>query len=279
MANLHQRASMIITHVLSKQRLLLESYIQNERTIYMPEDIIHVCSIFFQIDIKLLNNRNYIMTNDDFYQLSKSFYQQSEYYLSYEILQYLISFNKDNYKYHNLLARILYKWQMYESSNKEFKIAIKLYPKDYHIICMFGISLMKQNMFGLALQEFIKAGEIEPNKSKYLLYSVDCYIALNQYENAQINFGKLFQTIPDKSTKQLYYFMKFAKFLYTIKNYSDSQQYFEKSIGIESHNWIHIHKLSKYLGNNYLKNYNFNELEYYNNNYLVLKQLYKLNPL
>eukprot|EP01083_Nonionella_stella_P089308 249169_1 len=243
-----------IKPIIIKQRLLYDGYIRTQVVQividYIPNDILHLIFKFFNIDIELLcleiqdaklvphcsRYDHQILNMRSLYKSASILRKQRQYFVANEILMILIAFNSEKAKYFNERGLILKLWGELREAEVCYRRAIELKPSSSTQRWNFGLLLEEQEHYAYALEQFMKAKELDrgnKKQSEYIFEIAYCHQKLNNFDCATEHYLK---AIAMDATKPKYY-IYYADYLCSdLKDFSQSKKYFEKLIELEPNN-------------------------------------------
>ena len=187
-----------LNSICKQQKKLFDGYLRTEISSIdvlgeIPLDLINLCYTFFGINIvhKLLASKEKEIDANILHKLAGSLYDTCEFYVSYLILSILIKHHSGIPKYHNLLGMVLQDWGSSSiRSEKEFELAISLKPHSHIYKWNYGILLIDQEKYDVALKQFIAASNLDKEEAEYYKKMALCYQHLKDYKNAKKNYLK-----------------------------------------------------------------------------------------
>ena len=242
----------VVKTVAIKQRLLFYGYMRMyvvsqiiDKSKIIPLDIIDLCRIFFEIDIEsekaLIDDNLY-----ELHQFSIKCYKQREYWISYEILKPLSTFESNNPSYHNTLGLVLHHWNVLDEAEKEYKISLELKEESHIYRWNYALLLEAKNKYNAAVNLYVEASNLDPNEPEYFHKAACCYDVINDDQNAKIYYLKAIKLNDKKSL----YFYNFAKYLCKMGEFDKAEEYFEKAMTLKPDSWRQIYEFAKTLRSN-----------------------------
>ena len=184
-----------VDEIMEQQKIIFDGFMRlrsNQDYIMIPSDIINLCMKFFIIDIK--SSFQYDMDAID--ALIETFKDNGEYFIAYKISQILLSIHPEQSELHCDVGRILSRWGVEDDAEHTFKKAIELNPDDNYSRHVYGHSLYKNKKYELAIEQLQKAIELKNDDALSMSECARCYVALDDFNNAQKYYQQAIDTAP-----------------------------------------------------------------------------------
>ncbi len=212
--------------------------------------------IYLALSYKELNNYenaiNYLKKSilinnyypDSYWLLGEIYIDMGNYGLALKNLERAVELAPNNSRYLNSLARVYLELDKIPQAIRTLQISIDSNPNSKWSYFYLGKALEKEFNFELAIEQYLKALEIDPNfiEAKYSLAKLYSYF--NDYTKAI----DILENITDKIADPEVYFM-LGQFYYNIDNYEKAIYNLENYVKILNNNWQAFYLL--YL--NYIK--------------------------
>lgn len=196
---------------------------------------------------------------DNFYQVGRIYEQQNRYDLALGFMQKCAMIDKKHAKAHAEIGLMLYRTKQFNEAKKEIDIALKLSPETYSSYYYLGKILKDAKDIPGALKAFEKAQRDQEVKQKAIIEHGSCYLVVNRYDNAAVDFQRAIDLDKTDSIPETLYARYFLALCYEKSRKIDK--------AIEQWEAIYKHnkgfrdvsaKLSEYKdlqANDYLKDY------------------------
>ncbi len=127
---------------------------------------------------------------DSFYQVGRIYEQQNRYDLALGFMQKCAMIDKKHAKAHAEIGLMLYRTKQFNEAKKEIDIALKLSPETYSSYYYLGKILKDGKDIPGALKAFEKAQRDQEVKQKAIIEHGSCYLVVNRYDNAAVDFQR-----------------------------------------------------------------------------------------
>jgi len=127
---------------------------------------------------------------DNFYQVGKIYEQQNRYDLALGFMQKCAMLDKKHAKAHAEIGLMLYRTKQFNDAKKEIDYALKLSPETYSSYYYLGKILKDGKDIPGALKAFEKAQRDQEVKQKAIIEHGSCYMVVNRYDNAAVDFQR-----------------------------------------------------------------------------------------
>jgi tetratricopeptide (TPR) repeat protein len=231
--------------------------------------------IYLALSYKELNNYesaiNYLKKSilinsyyaDSYWLLGEIYIDLGNYGLALKNLEKAVELEPNNSRYLNSLAKVYLELDRIPQAIRTLQISIDTNPNSKWSYFYLGKALEKEFQFELAIEQYLKSIEIDPNFTEAKISVAKLYSYLNDYNKAI----EILENIVDKLIDPEIYFM-LGQFYYNIKNYEKSINNLESYIKIITNNWQAFYLL--YL--DYVAISNKEKALFY------LEKTYELNP-
>ena len=265
-----------ISKIMHQQQLLFDgymrmqilSYLSNNASKLMTDDVLTVGNKFYTLHIMALMNKckHNLQSEDDHLgwldaeerkndadlyilrNLCSELFENNEWFITYKVLKMLLEYyesDKDDTFWepytNNYLGSVLFDWNQETINDKDiadetkhhYEKAIELKPDAVGYRLSYGEFLEDWTEFELAKIQFLKAIELKPDHPESLVRCGYCCQALGNTDTAR----KYFQEAIDIDPKDAKYYIEFASFLeLEIKDFVEAKKYLEKAIELEAEN-------------------------------------------
>jgi tetratricopeptide (TPR) repeat protein len=231
--------------------------------------------IYLALSYKELNNYesaiNYLKKSilinsyyaDSYWLLGEVYIDLGNYGLALKNLEKAVELAPNNSRYLNSLAKVYLELDRIPQAIRTLQISIDTNPNSKWSYFYLGKALEKEFQFDLAIEQYLKSIEIDPNFTEAKISVSKLYSYLNDYNKAI----EILDSIVDKLIDPEIYFM-LGQFYYNTKNYEKSINNLESYIKIITNNWQAFYLL--YL--DYVAISNKEKALFY------LEKTYELNP-
>lgn len=127
---------------------------------------------------------------ENFYQVGRIYEQQNRYDLALGFMQKCAMIDKKHAKAHAEIGLMLYRTKQFNEAKKEIDIALKLSPETYSSYYYLGKILKDGKDIPGALKAFEKAQRDQEVKQKAIIEHGSCYLVVNRYDNAAVDFQR-----------------------------------------------------------------------------------------
>ena len=174
-------------------------------------------------------------TADNFYQVGRIYEQQNRYDLALGFMQKCAMIDKKHAKAHAEIGLMLYRTKQFNEAKKEIDLALKLSPETYSSYYYLGKILKDAKDIPGALKSFEKAQRDQDVKQKSIIEHGSCYMMVNRYDNAAVDFQRAIELDKNNSQPETLYARYFLGMC------------FEKSRQIDKaiEQWTEIYKRNK----------------------------------
>ena len=174
-------------------------------------------------------------TADNFYQVGRIYEQQNRYDLALGLMQKCAIIDKKHAKAHAEIGLMLYRTKQFNEAKKEIDLALKLSPETYSSYYYLGKILKDAKDIPGALKSFEKAQRDQDVKQKSIIEHGSCYMMVNRYDNAAVDFQRAIELDKNNSQPETLYARYFLGMC------------FEKSRQIDKaiEQWTEIYKRNK----------------------------------
>lgn len=174
-------------------------------------------------------------TADNFYQVGRIYEQQNRYDLALGFMQKCGMIDKKHAKAHAEIGLMLYRTKQFNEAKKEIDLALKLSPETYSSYYYLGKILKDAKDIPGALKSFEKAQRDQDVKQKSIIEHGSCYMMVNRYDNAAVDFQRAIELDKNNSQPETLYARYFLGMC------------FEKSRQIDKaiEQWTEIYKRNK----------------------------------
>ena len=174
-------------------------------------------------------------TADNFYQVGRIYEQQNRYVLALGFMQKCAMIDKKHAKAHAEIGLMLYRTKQFNEAKKEIDLALKLSPETYSSYYYLGKILKDAKDIPGALKSFEKAQRDQDVKQKSIIEHGSCYMMVNRYDNAAVDFQRAIELDKNNSQPETLYARYFLGMC------------FEKSRQIDKaiEQWTEIYKRNK----------------------------------
>ena len=174
-------------------------------------------------------------TADNFYQVGRIYEQQNRYDLALGFMQKCAMIDKKHAKAHAEIGLMLYRTKQFNEAKKEIDLALKLSPETYSSYYYLGKILKDAQDIPGALKSFEKAQRDQDVKQKSIIEHGSCYMMVNRYDNAAVDFQRAIELDKNNSQPETLYARYFLGMC------------FEKSRQIDKaiEQWTEIYKRNK----------------------------------
>ena len=174
-------------------------------------------------------------TADNFYQVGRIYEQQNRYDLALGFMQKCAMIDKKHAKAHAGIGLLLYRTKQFNEAKKEIDLALKLSPETYSSYYYLGKILKDAKDIPGALKSFEKAQRDQDVKQKSIIEHGSCYMMVNRYDNAAVDFQRAIELDKNNSQPETLYARYFLGMC------------FEKSRQIDKaiEQWTEIYKRNK----------------------------------
>ena len=174
-------------------------------------------------------------TADNFYQVGRIYEQQNRYDLALGFMQKCAMIDKKHAKAHAEIGLMLYRTKQFNEAKKEIDLALKLSPETYSSDYYLGKILKDAKDIPGALKSFEKAQRDQDVKQKSIIEHGSCYMMVNRYDNAAVDFQRAIELDKNNSQPETLYARYFLGMC------------FEKSRQIDKaiEQWTEIYKRNK----------------------------------
>jgi len=231
--------------------------------------------IYLALSYKELNNYesaiNYLKKSilinsyyaDSYWLLGEIYIDLGNYGLALKNLEKAVELDPNNSRYLNSLAKVYLELDRIPQAIRTLQISIDTNPNSKWSYFYLGKALEKEFQFELAIEQYLKSIEIDPNFTEAKISVAKLYSYLNDYNKAI----EILESIVDRLIDPEIYFM-LGQFYYNTKNYEKSINNLESYIKIINNNWQAFYLL--YL--DYIAISNKEKASFY------LEKTYELNP-
>eukprot|EP01084_Bolivina_argentea_P304633 526155_1 len=228
-----------IYSIQKQQRVLFDAFIRTEVVIdsqhqydNIPTYLLDFCFSFFGIDIKLcIRMKETTAVNlQSVFQFGRTLLENREYFFSYQILSTLIKYHPDMAALHNAIGVVFANWDNPKDAISEYEKAIEMSPRDpniaYALRRNYGVTLMKQKKWKLAIQQFEDAYKLDTMNGIYPFKMAICYEHMKNYELSNFYFLKSIELTPSEWK----YCWRYAKYLRDSGQYEEAHIYYNISL-------------------------------------------------
>lgn len=127
---------------------------------------------------------------ENFYQVGRIYEGQNRYDLALGFMQKCVMLDKKHAKAHAEVGLMLYRTKQYNEAKKEIDMALKLSPETYSSYYYLGKILKDAKDIPGALKAFEKAQRDQEVKQKAVIEHGSCYMVVNRYDNAAVDFQR-----------------------------------------------------------------------------------------
>lgn len=127
---------------------------------------------------------------ENFYQVGRIYEQQNRYDLALGFMQKCAMIDKKHAKAHAEIGLMLYRTKQFNEAKKEIDMALKLSPETYSSYYYLGKILKDGKDIPGALKAFEKAQRDQEVKQKAIIEHGSCYLVVNRYDNAAVDFQR-----------------------------------------------------------------------------------------
>lgn len=127
---------------------------------------------------------------ENFYQVGKIYEQQNRYDMALGFMQKCAMLDKKHAKAHAEIGLMLYRTKQYNDAKREIDMALKLSPETYSSYYYLGKILKDAKDVPGALKAFEKAQRDQEVKQKAIIEHGSCYMVVNRYDNAAVDFQR-----------------------------------------------------------------------------------------
>ena len=237
----------------SKQRLLFDGYISRsilsmDVLSVVPGDLINLCFRFYELNIITLLSSHYKIPTEKestntldpgtIHKLAGSLYDSSEFHVAFLLLSLLMDHSDPDRvpKYHNLMGMVLQDWgSSSRLSEHQFEIAIELKPQSHVYRWNFGILLIEEEKYKMALTQFMAAAALDDSEAEYFKKIAFCQQQLGEHAESRRNYMKCIELRGDTESK---YYLIFARYLHEevggVGALEESEWNYRRAIEIET---------------------------------------------
>ena len=174
-------------------------------------------------------------TADNFYQVGRIYEQQNRYDLALGFMQKCAMIDKKHAKAHAEIGLMLYRTKQFNEAKKEIDLALKFSPETNSSYYYLGKILKDAKDIPGALKSFEKAQRDQDVKQKSIIEHGSCYMMVNRYDNAAVDFQRAIELDKNNSQPETLYARYFLGMC------------FEKSRQIDKaiEQWTEIYKRNK----------------------------------
>ncbi len=174
-------------------------------------------------------------TADNYYQVGRIYEQQNRYDLALGFMQKCVMLDKKNAKAHAEIGLMLYRTKQFNEAKKEIDISLKLSPETYSSYYYLGKILKDAKDIPGALKSFEKAQRDQDVKQKAIIEHGSCYMIVNRYDNAAVDFQRAIELDKTNSIPETLYARYFLGICY------EKARKIDKAI----EQWTEIYKRNK----------------------------------
>lgn len=142
---------------------------------------------------------------DNFYTVGQLYEGQGEQNLAMGFYQKAISVNRKHSKAHSALGYLLLKNKQFPDAKEEIDMAIRLSPETYSNYYYLGKLLKESADYSGALKAFEKAERDPDFRQKALIERGSCFMMVDQYDNAAIEYQSAIKYGKDPSSQETLY--------------------------------------------------------------------------
>lgn len=200
---------------------------------------------------------------ESFWLLGELYIDIGNYGLALKNLERAVELAPNNSRYLNSLAKVYLELDKVSQAIRTLQISIDTNPNSKWSYFYLGKALEKEFNFELAIEQYLKSLEIDPNFLEAQLSLAKLYSYINDYKKAI----EVLESITDRLVDLEIYFM-LGQFYYNIANYEKSIINLENYVKLINNNWQAFYLL-------YLDYFNLNDKE---KALFYLEKAYELNP-
>ena len=195
------------------------------------QDVINLCNMFYELNIASLTQ-----TEDqekEFYSLPIACTNNEEYFIAYELLKMLSTYNSKNLNYVEQLALVSSQWNLWSEAKPLYQKLIKLKPNNAVYRDQYAKGLAHNNEYKLALEQATKATEIEPENKEYIAGHIVCYQLVKNYKNIWKCWEKMVAVDADNA----HYRYEYGLALLQLRDYKEALQQFLEALRLDNEEW------------------------------------------
>ena len=222
----------IVSDAMLKQRISFDGFMRmeilNHLTDEIPHDVIHLCSTFYVLNLKLLlmNKPN---KGEALISLALNCtYKTKEYFIACIIFKLLIKSYPTESSLYACLFNPLLLWGVLDEAEESIKKAIELETDQKRLMKYhhkYGFFFRAQKKYELALNQFMKSDEVNG-----ILNQAVCYNKLKDVEKANTHYIKAIEMAPLNADV----YGSYATFLRdTVKDYVEAERHYLKALEID----------------------------------------------
>ena len=200
---------------------------------------------------------------DGYWLLGEIYIDLGNYGLALKNLEKAVELAPNNSRYLNSLAKVYLELDKIPQAIRTLQISIDTNPNSKWSYFYLGKALEKEFQFDLAIEQYLKSLEIDPNFTQAKVSVAKLYSYLSEYKKAI----EILESVVDKIIDPEIHFM-LGQFYYNSKNYEKSINNLESYIKVINNNWQAFYLL--YL--DYVAINNKEKALFY------LEKAYELNP-
>ena len=151
---------------------------------------------------------------DNYYEVGCIYEQQNRYDLALGFMKKAVTFNKKHAKAHAEIGLMFYRTKQFSEAKKEIDIAIKLSPETYSSYYYLGKIYKDGKDIPEAIKSFEKAQRDPEIKQKAIIEHGSCYMMVNRYDNAIVDFERAIDLDKQNSTIETLYARYFLGLCY-----------------------------------------------------------------
>lgn len=139
------------------------------------------------------------------YNVGKIYESMGKGSLAMGFYQKTITANKKHAKAHSAMGYLLYRSKQYTDAKREIDTAIRLSPESYSNYYYLGKILKENQDFSGALKAFEKSQRDPAFKQRALIERGSCYMAVQQVDNAMVEYEHAIKVSKDDSSQETLY--------------------------------------------------------------------------
>ena len=151
---------------------------------------------------------------ENFYQVGRIYELQNRYDLALGFMQKCAMLDKKHAKAHAEIGLMLYRTKQFNEAKKEIDMALKLSPETYSSYYYLGKILKDAKDIPGALKAFEKAQRDQEVKQKAVIEHGSCYMVVNRYDNAAVDFQRAIDLDKTDSIQETLYARYFLAICY-----------------------------------------------------------------
>ncbi len=151
---------------------------------------------------------------ENFYEVGRIYENQNRYDLALGFMQKCAMLDKKHAKAHAEIGLMLYRTKQFNEAKREIDIAIKLSPETYSTYYYLGKILKDAKDIPGAIKVFEKAQRDPEVKQKSIIEHGSCYMMVNRYDNAIIDFQRAIELDKENNNPETLYARYFLAMCY-----------------------------------------------------------------